>query len=174
MRAVTKNNFILMKSKTFKCGASRLMRLIRMHGLTFARLWKKEKKKKKGKRKREEKKQKIPHSEVVQNVSFFDYIYRCINFISVFKNRFEIRILKVLAARRRRRGEKMEEEEKCMCVCVRRVNCVTCYGMATDLHVRGNICCHINFNYSAESLKQFGTIPLVCPGTAPKGSNEQS
>lgn len=79
---------------------------------------KKRKEKEKGKEKeREEKKQKIPHSEVVQNVSFFDYIYRCINFISVFKNRFEIRILKVLAAKKRRRGEKMEEEEKCMCVC---------------------------------------------------------
>lgn len=45
---------------------------------------------------------------------------------------------------------------------------------AADLHVRGNICCHINFNYSAESLKQHGTVPLVCPCTAPKGWNEQS
>lgn len=50
----------------------------------------------------------------------------------------------------------------------------SCVGMPTDLHVRGNICCHINFNYSAESLKQHGTIPLVCPGTPPKGRGTSS
>ena len=88
------------------------MRLIRMHGLTFARLWKK-------KRERERKKQKMSHSEVVQNVSFFGISADSINFISVQES---IRDSDFESVGREEEKKMGEEEDRSlyvyMCVCV--------------------------------------------------------
>lgn len=104
-----------MKSKTFKCFATNAAN-------SYARADVRETLKKKRKEKekeRERKKQKIPHSEVVQNVSFFGISTDSINFISVQES---IRDSDFESVGREEEKKMGEEEDRSlyvyMCVCV--------------------------------------------------------
>lgn len=94
------------------------MRLIRMHGLTFARLWKKKKEKRERERQRERERERNKRSHTAKSYKTFRFSV----YLSTYKpyigskNRFEIQILKALAAGGGGEEKKWEKRRALVCV----------------------------------------------------------
>lgn len=98
------------------------MRPIRMHGLTFARLWrkKKERRERERQRKRERERNKRSHTAKSYKTFRFSVYPPTYKLYIGSKNRFEIQILKVLAAGGGEGEEKKWEKRRALvCVCAR-------------------------------------------------------